>query len=85
MNIQTWDKLAKQIKDSMAKNGLTARIIKEEVNGELNELVIKTAHGWETLFYGNGEAFITVDVDGEDYEFCYVVDSYGDRHYIVNF
>lgn len=85
MDINTWSDLDKQIKYMIAKNGLTAQDIKTSVEGELNELAIKTQYGYETLFYGNGEAFITVDVNGVDYPFSYVVDTYGDKSYIVNF
>lgn len=85
MDIKIWDKLDKEIKKMIHKNGLTPEMIKEPVSGELNEISIKTSFGYETLFYGNGEASITVEVDGQDYNFCYVIDSYGDKNYIVNF
>jgi hypothetical protein len=85
MNIDTWTKLNQNIKSMMIKNGLTVEDISSEVTGELNELAIKTEYGWETLFYGNKEAFITVNVDGIDYSFSYVIDTYGDKSYIVNF
>ena len=85
MDIKTWKDLDSNIKQMIFKNGLTADMILSPVSGELNELAIKTKYGYETLFYGNGEAFITVDVNGIDYEFCYVIDQYGDKKYIVNF
>lgn len=85
MNVQTWDKLDKEIKSVMRRNGLTHELIKEPVEGELNEMAIRTSHGIETLFYGNGEAHITVEVDGEDYEFSYVVDRIGFNEVITNF
>lgn len=85
MNIEIWQKLNKEIKEVIFKNGLTPEKIKKPVYGELNELAIKTSHGIETLFYGNGEAFITVDVNGTDYEFTYVVDTYGEKNILTDF
>jgi hypothetical protein len=85
MNLQTWEELDTQIKAAIFKNDLNADMILKEVYGELNELVIKTKYGTECLFYGNGEAFINVDVNDIDYHFCYVVDIYGDKKFIVNY
>lgn len=85
INFETWEQLDMQIKKMIHRNGLTAGMIKEAVDGELNELVIKLPNGIETLFYGNGEACITVDYNGQDYEFVYVIDTYNEVDYIVNF
>lgn len=85
MDFKQWKILDSEIKKLMHKNGLTPEMILEHVEGELNELAIKTPYGWETVFYGNGEACIYVDVNGEDYYFSYVVDDYGNGPFIINF
>ena len=84
-NIETWKAIDNEIKKMIFKNGLSPESIQESIDGELNEISIKTSYGIETLFYGNGEAFITVDVNGLDYEFSYVIDTYGPKKFLVNF
>lgn len=84
MNFETWKILDTEIKDGIFKNGYMVEIVKE-VKGELIEVVVKTSYGYETLFCGNKEACITVEVDGIEYHFNYVIDSYGGRKYLVNF
>ena len=82
--IKTWTELDKEIKLSILKNGYLDEI-KKHVSGELTELMIKTKYGWETLFCGNREASITVDVCGLDYEFVYVIDRVGLNETLINF
>lgn len=84
MDITIWTKIDKEIKDCIAKNGYI-ELIAQDIVGELNECIIKTSYGYEILFCGNNEAYITVDVDGKDYTFSYVVDSYGETQYLTNF
>ncbi len=84
LNFETWKKLDDEIKKSIHKNGYFDSI-KESVEGELNEVLVKTSHGYETLFCGNGEASATIDVDGVDYEFVYVIDRIGFNEVLVNF
>ena len=80
-----WNKLDQEIKTMIFKNGLTHEMIESKVIGELNELAIKTTFGYETLFFGNGEAFITVDVKGKDYNFEYVIDNYSNKKLLINY
>lgn len=82
--IDTWTNLDKEIKSAIFRNGYFDSI-KESVKGELNELMIKTSFGCEVLFCGNGEACITVDVNGVDYEFVYLIDRIGFNEVLVNF
>lgn len=82
--IETWTNLDKEIKKAIFRNGYFDSI-KESVDGELNELMVKTSYGYETLFCGNGEASITVDANGVDYEFVYVIDRIGFDEVLVNY
>jgi hypothetical protein len=84
MNFEKWKILDTEIKDIIFKNGYMVEIVKG-VKGGLIEVAVKTSYGYETLFCGNNEAGITVDVDGIEYHFDYVIDSYGGRKYLVNF
>lgn len=82
--LKTWTELDDEIKTIICRNGYIDDI-KKPVVGELTELAIKTKHGWETLFCGNGEASITVNVNGLDYEFVYIIDRVGFNEILVNF
>ena len=82
--LKTWTELDKEIKAAIFSNGYFDEI-KNHVDGELTELAIKTIYGYETLFCGNGEASITVDVNGLDYEFVYIIDRIGFNETLINF
>lgn len=84
VDFETWKKLDDEIKAAIFKNGYFDTI-KQEVEGELNEVVVKTSYGYETLFCGNKEACITVDVNGVEYHFAYVIDRIGFNEVLVNF
>jgi len=73
----------RDIKTFIFKNELMGRI-KEEIEGEVNEIIIDTLCGSGTLFCGNRQAHISIHYRNKEYVFEYVIDTYGENEYLVN-
>lgn len=72
------------LKKEILRN-LSVEEIAASVWGECRECPIMTPYGVETVFYGNREAFVTLDLpDGNDVTFTFFVDTYGETSYLVS-